>query len=868
MTDLEGSTAHLRTLGDDYGRFLTRHLDIIRAAIATEAGMEVGSEGDSVAAIFTSSEAALRAAVMAQQGLVAEEWPDSPWRVRMAVHTGAVELRGSEAVGLALHEAARVRAAAHGGQVVVSDHARSAIDAVLPGIELVDLGVHSVRDFDIPLRLFQVNARGLSTEFPTLRTITTRAVPVGRTAFVGRTAELHELLDLLDTARLVTVTGAGGSGKTRLAYEAARRLDRDAVVVVELAGLRDGSQVRAEVAAGFGARDPDQIADAIGARELLLVIDNCEHVLDATAPYISSIIDSCEGLTILATSREPLAVSGEVVWPLPPLPPDDAVALFCTRASVEPRADVSAVCERLAGMPLAIELAAARLRSMSLDDLIARLDDQLRLLTTGVRDTPRHQTLRAALDWSHDLLTSQERTVFRRLSVFAGGFTLDSAEVVAGGTDTNVLDAIDGLVQKSLVERSTEDGRYRMLEPVRQYAAEQLTMASEQKPAHAAHAMWMRTLTRDANRELFLDQRRWTTILDAERDNVGAAIGWTLDHQLRSVATAIISNLAWYWFTSGRNESHVWVPRVLEHVGEYDKPDRARTLLAAGITYCDVLTDPRPVEWLKESATIFRELARDRGLGSAVWWLGRAAFIRGAVATAEEAFAEAVPLEERLGDRFGLGWSLIWTAGIAMQRGRMDESEQIVLDVIARFESVPHVVAAAWFSRAQLAFECGDPAAADDYACRAIEIFRDLGDRWQIATDTAGRARFNAEIAPAVAAGCAAEALAAFRDLADYPDLERTVRLAAYLLARAGHLNEAATLAGASERLISLDPDDWDEAHRAMLERLAAIMQDAGFSVEIERGRRLGLSDAADAAIAWLPRAYPAGASDGSAGRA
>jgi predicted ATPase/class 3 adenylate cyclase len=858
MTDLEGSTAHLRTLGDDYGRFLARHHEIIRAAISSEGGVEVGSEGDSFAAVFSGSAAALLAAVEAQRGFVDEEWPDSPWRVRMAVHAGVVELRASDAVGLALHETARLRGVVHGGQIVVSEPARSTIDAVLPAIEFVDLGLHSVRDFASPLRLYQVQATGLPATFPALRTMVARPVPVARTTFIGRSAEIAELLEALNDSRLVTIAAAGGGGKTRLAYEVARSADHDAVVVVELAGVREGPQVQAEVAAAFGARDPDLIADAVGAQEVLVVIDNCEHVLADVAPYISALIDKCPGLTVLATSREPLGVAGELVWSLPPLEPDDAVRLFCARAPVVPEKEhVSEVCERLAGMPLAIELAAARLRSMSWDDLITRLDDQLRVLTTGTRDTPRHQTLRAALDWSHDLLSVEERTGFRRLSVFAGGFTLAAAEAVAGDAGTNVLDAIDGLVQKSLVERSAERSRYGMLEPVRQYAAEQLLLASETEPVHTAHMLWVSTLTREANRNLFRDQRRWTASLDAERDNIGAAIGWALDHNRRSIAVAIVSHLAWYWFTSGRNDSLVWVPRVLEHIDDYEPADRARALLAAGITHCDSITDPRPIEWLNEATQIFRELDHERALDSALWWLGRAAAMRDDDATAERAFNEALPLQERLGDLFGWGWSLLWIAGFTSRRGQIDDAEEIVRDVIARCESVPHVVAAAWYSLAQLAYRRGDFATANDYVCYSIELFGDLGDRWQVAINTEGRARFTLEIAPDIAAHCVIEAIQAFRDLGDDPDLERTLRLAAYVLLRANQPREAATLIGASHRMISTELKALDLWNREMLESLTSILQDPSWKVEVERGRRLGLRDAADAATNWLKRAYP-----------
>jgi hypothetical protein len=318
----------------------------------------------------------------------------------------------------------------------------------------------------------------------------------------------------------------------------------------------------------------------------------------------------------------------------------------------------------------------------------------------------------------------------------------------------------------------------------------------------------------------------------------------------------IITHLAWYWFTSGRNDALVWVPRALERLDEYDQADRARTLLAAGITYCDAIDDARPLAWLDEATYIFRGVGNERALGSALWWHGRCAAMRGDVATAEHAFNEAMPISERLGDLFGWGWSCLWIAGIAFRRGETEEADAMVRDVIARCESVPHVFAAAWQALSQHSYVRGDLATADEYACRAIDLFSDLGDRWQVGINSESRARINLETAPDTAAQCAITALVAFRELNDDPDLERVLRLASHLLMRAGHTSEAATLIGASERRIDHDMQDWNQSHRPLLQDLSAISRDPAWSVEVERGRRLGIRDAADAAVNWLQRTY------------
>ncbi|MEY2434385.1 MAG: hypothetical protein QOC92_4110, partial [Acidimicrobiaceae bacterium] len=572
FTDLEGSTAHLRALSDRYGEVLARHNEIIRSAVTEAGGTEVGAEGDSIAALFPSPAAGVRAAIAAQRALATEPWPDSPWRVRMAVHAGVVETTGAGAIGIGLHEAARLRNIAHGGQIVVSEAAAThGVDA-----QLTDLGLHNVRDFATPVRIHQVKATGLDDSFPPLRTSAGRDIPRAATPFIGRVDELEALLTVLSTSQIVTLTGAGGSGKTRLAYEVARRVETPWIVVVELAGLRDPSQVEGQIATRVGVGDPSAIASAIGERELLLVMDNCEHVVDAAASIVASLASVCTNLSVLATSREPLHVTGERVWPVPVLQPREASELFQSRAQTRrDEALIATMCERLGWMPLAIELAAARVRSMPLDQLVSRLDDQLRVLTTGARDIPRQQTLRATLDWSHQLLTYDEGVVFRRVGVFAGGFTLPAAEAVAVvPTDVDVPRALDGLVMKSLVD-FTPEGRYRMLEPVRQYAIERLQEVGEEERVLEGHLRWVTHIATDTARQLFVD-RESVDVLDHERDNVGAAIGWAFDTGRLVQSTNLVSRLAWYWFTSGRSESYVWLPRLLDQVDSLEIRDRGK----------------------------------------------------------------------------------------------------------------------------------------------------------------------------------------------------------------------------------------------------------------------------------------------------
>ena len=588
LTDVEASTAHLRDLGDRFAGALARHFAILREAIAAEDGIEVGSEGDSIASVLPTAAHAFRAAVAAQRALAAEPWPEATWRVRMSVHVGEVELVDGSAVGIAIHEAARIRDVSHGGQIIVSDAARVDLEAD-QAASLIDLGLHQVRDVVGDIRLLQVVVADLPAAFPALRTAHHANIPTSATSFIGRKDEVESIADLLSEHRLVTLIGAGGSGKTRLAFEVAARLESGAVATAELASLTDPAQVpvgRGRRRSAPGRRT--QLASTIGNRELVLILDNCEHVLPVVVPLVADLLARCPSLRVLCTSREPLAMTGETTFTVPPLSAAQAAQLFLERAprwlDEVQRGTVESICDRLAGIPLAIELAAARLRSIDAEELAGRLDDQLTMLTGGARDVPRQQTMRATLDWSHALLGEDEKAVFRRLSVFAGGCTIRAAEAVANHPEpVDVLTALDQLVQRSLVTYDPTGARYRMLEPVRQYAHEHLRAAGEAEPVRMAHRDWAMRLATEGNRGLFLDQGRWTATLDVEAANHAAAIAGALGADEVEAASALVASLAWYWFTAQRGEGTVWIARVLDRIDELDPRGQARAQLSGGI---------------------------------------------------------------------------------------------------------------------------------------------------------------------------------------------------------------------------------------------------------------------------------------------
>ena len=493
FTDIEGSTALLGRLGDDdYAQLLAGHHALIRSALTAHGGREVDTQGDAFFAVFSSPRACVAAVLAMQQALQAHGWPGGERvRVRMGIHCGEAARTATGLVGLEVHRAARVAAAAHGGQVLVSEAAAVLVrDGLPPGAALADLGVHRLKDLGRPERIFQLHAAGLQAEFPPLRSLDNPALPnnlpAQLSAFIGRDREVAEVRALVESSRLVTLTGAGGCGKTRLGLQVAAELldgSGDGVWLVELAAVTDEDAVPAAIsqalrlAARPGLPALEALLDALALQDVLIVVDNCEHLIGGCAKTAEAIVRRCPGVHLLATSREPLGIGGETLYRVPSLslpgpgdtgPPasgsSDAVALFAERAraggvalDVDGQAGpvVVSVCRRLDGMPLAIELAAARLRSMSLAELHDRLDQRFGLLTGGSRTAlERQQTLAATVGWSYSLLAGAGRVLLGRLSVFAGGFGLAAAEAVCGFARIGVLEVaglLGSLVDKSLV---------------------------------------------------------------------------------------------------------------------------------------------------------------------------------------------------------------------------------------------------------------------------------------------------------------------------------------------------------------------------------------------------------------------------------
>ena len=547
FTDIEGSTRLLEELGPEaYGELLSRHHRVCRVAWASHGGVEVETAGDAFFVAFGTASGALAAAADAQVALA-----ELGLRVRMGVHTGEVRVTETGYVGLDVHRAARIAAAAHGGQVVVSQSTA----ALVSSDGLVDLGEHRFKDLAAAERVYQLG-RG---EHPPLKSLYRSNLPVPATAFLGREREVTEVAELVrsDEVRLVTLTGPGGIGKTRLALQAAAEAGDafpDGVSWVPLASLDDHALVASTVAQALdvgeqpGREQIDVLCERLAGRRLLLLLDNAEHLLPELATTVSR-LSGVAGSTVLVTSRERLQLAGEWTYPVPELAPAEALELFVARAAgvgvrLERSHAVEELCVRLEQLPLALELAAARSVVFTPDQLLARLGQRLDLLKGGRDADPRQQTLRSTIEWSYDLLDQEEQRLFRALSVFAGGCTYEAADAVCGAEP----DSQQSLLDKSLLRRrEADDGpRYWMLETIREYAAELLESSGEGALVRSRHAMWLLELVRGLGSGLRRMRPDAVARIAPERDNVARAIAWSLDGGSPTVAHELVGRLCVY----------------------------------------------------------------------------------------------------------------------------------------------------------------------------------------------------------------------------------------------------------------------------------------------------------------------------------
>jgi predicted ATPase/class 3 adenylate cyclase len=728
FTDIEGSTQLLHALGRErYGEVLREHQRLLREVWEPHGGYEVDTEGDAFFVAFAQGSAALVAAAEAQRSLAKAHWPDEfELRVRIGVHSGEASAEGGGYVGVAVHRAARICSAAHGGQVLVSEPTVAlCADEDLVGVSLRDLGLHRLKDLTEPQRLYQLLIEGQPSEFPPPRTLENRPtnLPVQPTPLIGRERELHELRRLVDRpdVQLVTLIGPGGTGKTRLALQlAADQVEScpDGVYFVPLAPVSDPELLVPTIAQTLAVQEQprqtltEMLARHLRDKKLLLVLDNFEQILDA-APTVGELLRTAAKLKVVVTSRAPLRLSAEREFPVPPLAvPDldrlpsldalaryEAVALFVERARAvspdfrianENASAIAEICARLDGLPLAIELAAARVRVLQPPALLARLDRRLKLLTGGPRDLPeRQRTLRKAIEWSYSLLAEDEQTLFVRLSVFVGGCRIEAAEAVFDPDTELELDVLDGLhslVEKSLLrQRDDDDGepRFWMLQTIREYAAEKLQARGEAPAVQQCFRHYLVTFAEQAEPQLWSGQQAWLARVGNENANLRAGLGSAIADGDAESVLRLAGSIYRYWEIRSRySEARDWLSQALALDGGNGEL-RAKALMSVGRAARFQCDWNEAIEALERSAAAFRDLHDNVGLSRSLT-VGHAYLFTGNTAKATDVLEENLTIARETGNAgtiasafYNLAFAYIERREFARARELFEEAGEI-----------------------------------------------------------------------------------------------------------------------------------------------------------------------------------------------
>jgi predicted ATPase/class 3 adenylate cyclase len=784
FTDIEGSTRLLGELGESYAAALGDHRSMLREAFRGRGGVEVDTQGDAFFYAFERAEDAVAAAAAAQDALAS-----GPVRVRMGVHTGEPQVTEEGYVGLDVHAGARVAACSHGGQVVLSKRTR---ELAGEGFPFRDLGEHRLKDLTEPVWLYQLG----TVSFPPLKSLSNTNLPTPASSFLGREAELAEAQALLEGTRLLTVSGPGGTGKTRFAIElASRQLEEfpNGVFWVPLAALRNPALVLEEAARVLGAKD--DLLVHIADKKMLLLFDNFEQVVEA-ASGLSQLLRTCPNLRLVVTSRETLRVEGETEYGLPSLTEGEGVALFSERARVPPSVAVSDLCRRLDGLPLAIELAAARAKVLAPEELMERLSERLDFLKGGRDAESRHATLRATIAWSYELLSAEERTLFARLGVFAGGSTLEAAEHVCGAD----LDTLHALLDKSLLRRT--NGRYWMLETIRQYAGERLIERADRQTTEDRHTDYFLHFAEEAHRHVQgPDEREWFERLDPEHDNIRAALAHAIAARDAAVELRIAVAAAPFRIRRGYlSEGRLSLERALAFRG------------------------------LPELCAI------------ALHYAGWIAALQGQNEEAERLLTEGLALARELEDHKLTARQLLTLAGIVSVRDE-DEAQVLYDDLLAFIAQHPEErFPNAFVNLADFAVQRGDYERARDFSSQSIELYREEGDPWALALAIANHGL------ALLGLGQTEEALGHFREaLRLQESIQDTIGVATMLsviaaaTAEHGETERAVRLLASAELMIEDTEAGLTGFEATLHERTVALTRGecADFEAEWSRGRAL-----------------------------
>jgi predicted ATPase len=815
FTDVEGSTRLLHELGAEaYAEALAEHRALIREACAAEGGVEVDTQGDAFFFAFPTAEGALAAASAFTEALAS-----GPIQVRVGLHTGTPLLAEDGYVGDDVHFAARVASSGHGGQVIVS-----AATAELVETPLGALGSHRLKDVEGPVSLFQLG----EGSFPPLKTIANSNLPTPASSFLGREDELYEADLLLQQTRLLTVSGPGGQGKTRFALELATRAREerfsdypDGVFSCFFASLRDPSLVLATIAQTLSVREqPGQsaleaLSSHLEGKRMLLLCDNLEHLLEA-ASELSQLLERAAGLTLLVTGREVLRISGETSYALPPLPEAESVALVCERARTEPTPEIAELARRLEGLPLALELAAARLSILTPKQLLERLSQRLDLLKGGRDADPRQQTLRATIEWSYDLLSDEEQRLFRALSVFSGGCTLEAAEEVCDAD----LDSLQSLVDKSLLRFTDE--RFWMLETIREYAGGKLEQAGEADEMRDRQADYFLALAEENEPPvLLMGDPAWIDVLSAEVDNLRGAFAFLQADSDPTRELRLVGTLFRFWLVTGLTSEGRQVARhALERADPHSLPElRLRVLYAATIVEI-------------------------KG---------------GGVATDRRLSEERLKLARRLRDRHQVAIALSDVAISAEKAGQFDEAEQLYLEARAEAERIGEYVTAAVITanHGNMLCDVGDHARARCLLEDAISVAEITDDPWLLVARSCLASAL-------IGVGEYSQAEAIYRDVLEPMHRligpyysEGDLDCLGYVLCRRGNATSAARLIGAAQaarQVYGTLTDPFQAALRTRTEAdgRAALGEDA-WEAAFAEGRAMTLDEAIAYALATPP---------------
>ena len=721
FTDIEGSTRLLNELGDEYGNVLADHRRALREAFARFGGVEVDTQGDALFVAFARASDAVAAAEAGQRALAGGRV-----RVRMGLHTGEPIITAEGYVGMDIHHGARVMSAGHGGQVLVSQATR---DLVHSAFELRNLGEHRLKDLTAPQRIYQLGGG----EFPPLRTLHQTNLPVTISPLIGRERELNELATELRKHRLVTLVGPGGTGKSRLALQAAADAIDDfehGVWWVPLAPVTDPARVESAIASAVRAEGP--LPEHLRPQHALLLLDNFEQIL-AAAPRITALLEAAPYVRVLVTSREPLRIRGEQRYAVDPLDETDAYALFTERAravdsTFVPDEAVGEICRRLEGLPLALELAAARVAVLSPAELLARLDRALPLLTGGARDAPdRQQTLRATIEWSHELLPREERRLFARLAVFAGGFTLAAAEGVCGAT----IDELQSLVDKSLLRRRYGTGRFLMLETIREYAVERLERSGEQDAVRKRHAEHFLDVAKGAHLavETFPLGPRFD-VGQAEQDNFRAALAWSLETGEVTLGLALATALENFWVSHDPREGIRWFSALFDRAEPEVSEARGMAWRAFGGA-TDISGDQAAARQRYEAGlAVFEQLGDDPGRARMLHRCALNAMRRGELDLATRLSKDSLELHVKVGNRFGEAEAIAALGAIARDRG----DDERAFELMQRSAAITRELGIPWWEMgmllelAQLDLRAGRVDDADMRARKALGMATEMRD--------------------------------------------------------------------------------------------------------------------------------------------